>query len=118
LGLSRAELSITFVTDEEIKALNQQYRRKDAPTNVLSFCMREGKGREIHPELLGDIVISLETAAREAKECRFTLEKMVDFYLIHGLLHLLGYHHDHPQHEEMMRKLWQILGHKPYWVKT
>ena len=74
--------------------------------------MREGEAGDIHPELLGDIVISLETAAREAEECGFTLEQMVDFYLIHGLLHLLGFHHDHPQHEDMMRKLWQTLGHE------
>lgn len=115
MGLSKAELSITFVNDEEIKTLNWQYRQKDAATNVLSFCMHEGEGKEVHPNLLGDIVISLETAEREAKECGFTYEEMIDFYLIHGLLHLLGHHHDHPQHEAMMRRLWQTLGHKPYW---
>jgi len=108
LGLSKAELSLLFVNDEEIKELNRKYRKKDKPTNVLSFPMGEGN-------ILGDIVISWETAQREAKECGFSLEEMIDFYLIHGLLHLLGYHHDHPDHEKMMHQLWKVLGHTPYW---
>ena len=118
LDLPEAEVSISFVGDEEIKELNRQYRKKDAPTNVLSFCMQEGEGKDINPHLLGDIVLSLETAQWEAEACDFSLEEMVDFYLIHGLLHLLGYHHDHPEHENMMRKLWQVLGHLPYWDET
>jgi len=115
LGLDNAEIGIRFTTDEEIRELNKRYRQKDAPTNVLSFCMQEGESFGLHPDLLGDIVISLDTATREAQECGFDLAEMIDFYLIHGLLHLLGYHHDHPKHEKMMRKLWEVLKHKPYW---
>ncbi|HEC49566.1 MAG TPA: rRNA maturation RNase YbeY, partial [Candidatus Desulfofervidus auxilii] len=108
LGLVNTELSIVLVNDEEMKRLNQQYRHKNVPTNVLSFGMHEGNLQGINPDLLGDIVISLETAQREAVECGFSLEEMIDFYLIHGLLNLLGCYSDNPEHERKMRQLWRV----------
>ena len=115
LDLANTELSIVLVNDEEMKRLNQQYRHKDVPTNVLSFSMHEGNTQGINPDLLGDIVISLETAQREAVECGFSLEEMIDFYLIHGLLNLLKCYSDDPEREKKMRQLWRVLKHQPYW---
>ena len=61
-----AELSVALVDDAEIHRLNKQYRHVDRPTDVLAFAMREGDGGVLHPDLLGDVVISLDTAARQA----------------------------------------------------
>jgi len=108
LGLSKSELSLVFVDDKKIKELNRKYRQIDKSTNVLSFPIGENN-------ILGDIVISWETAQREAQETGFSLEEIIDFYLIHGLLHLIGYHHDHPDREKITQRLWKILGHLPYW---
>jgi probable rRNA maturation factor len=115
LNLSKADLSIVFVDNKEIGELNQHYRHKDSSTNVLSFSMREGEGKEINPNLLGDIVISLETAKKEAAEAGFSLEEIIDFYIIHGLLNLLRHPTYNKEYEVKMRQLWQVLGHKPYW---
>jgi probable rRNA maturation factor len=94
LGLPNAELSLLLVNDVQIQALNRRYLRLDKPTNVLAFPMREGEFSVLHPNLLGDLVISVETARRQKK--RFGLEemKMVTLLMIHGILHLLGYEHE------------------------
>jgi probable rRNA maturation factor len=97
LGLDRAELSILLTGDDEIRALNRAYRAKDESTDVLSFAMREGEvgvPREgPHMEILGDVVISVPTAARQAKKRRRTIQAEVRMLLGHGLLHLLGFDH-------------------------
>lgn len=88
------ELSVTFVDDEGIKQLNMQYLHKDRTTNVLSFPMLEGEFSHINPHMLGDIVISVDTAQRDAVQSALTFEQEIDFLIIHGLLHLLGYNHE------------------------
>jgi len=94
LGLLDAELSLLFLNDLQIQALNQQYLRRDKPTNVLAFPMRKGEFSTLHPHLLGDIVISVETAKRQSH--RFGLDEtgMIILLMVHGVLHLIGYEHE------------------------
>ena len=88
------EISLLLVDDEQIRDINKIYLNRDCPTNVISFAMREGAFRNVHPEMLGDIVVSVETAARDALiECLDLMDEL-DFLLIHGLLHILGYDHE------------------------
>lgn len=93
LGREDAELSILLVTDRRIRALNRAWREKDAATDVLSFPLSEPAGAG---SLLGDVVISLDTAARRARAERRAVGAELDRYLAHGLLHLLGYDHERP----------------------
>lgn len=86
MGFKDCEVSILLTVDEEIKELNRQYRKINKPTDVLSFPMEDGY-------LLGDIVISMDTAEEQAKEFEVSLEEEASRLLIHGLLHLLGYDH-------------------------
>jgi probable rRNA maturation factor len=92
LELSDAELSVLLVGDPAIQVLNREHRGKDRPTDVLSFPLGETPG-EGAPRLLGDVVISLPTAARQAKSRKRALFPEARFLLAHGLLHLLGYDH-------------------------
>ena len=94
LGLLETELSLLFVNDLQIRALNQQYLHRDKPTNVLAFPMRKGESPILHPHLLGDIVISVETAKRQSY--RFGLDEtgMIILLMVHGVLHLVGYEHE------------------------
>ena len=94
LGCLKAELSLLLVNDAQIRRLNQRYRRINRPTDVLAFPMLEGDGPPIRSQLLGDVVISLETAKKWAKIEGHSLEREVALLLIHGILHLLGYHHE------------------------
>jgi probable rRNA maturation factor len=94
LGLPEAELSLLLVNDAKIQALNRRYLRLDKPTNVLAFPMREGEFSVLHPQLLGDLVISVETARRQKKRFGLDEMKMVTLLMIHGILHLLGYEHE------------------------
>lgn len=94
VGCTSVELSILFMDDEDIKELNRDYRKKDRPTDVLSFPMREGEFGDLNPDLLGDVVISLDTAKRQAEERGETLEEEINLLLIHGILHLLGFDHE------------------------
>ena len=88
------ELSILIVDDPEIAGLNKRYLSRSGPTNVIAFPMREGPFQEINPNLLGDVVISVETAAREAEGNNMSVESRFDQLLIHGILHLLGFDHE------------------------
>jgi probable rRNA maturation factor len=97
LGLNRAELSIVLVSDAQIKRLNKLYRNKDKPTDVLSFPIREKVEDWL---ILGDIVISVDTAKRQAKELGYSLEEELKRLLVHGLVHLLGYDHELGGEEE------------------
>jgi probable rRNA maturation factor len=90
----RAELAVSLVSDAEIHELNRNYRGKDRPTDVLAFAMREGAAVPDHANLLGDVVISLDTAARQARQRRRTLAEEIRILLVHGVLHLLGYDHE------------------------
>ena len=93
-GCPDALLSILIVDDAGIQIVNRDYLGKDWPTNVISFAMQEGEGSGVQPDLLGDVVISAETAARDAGEARTTFESELYFLLLHGILHLLGYDHE------------------------
>ena len=94
LGSPEAELSIVLVDDTEITVLNRQYLHREGATNVIAFPMREGAYADISPELLGDVVISVETAAREGKAADLTTETRLEDLLVHGILHLFGYDHE------------------------
>lgn len=91
-GAAHAELSVEFVGDRRIHGLNRAYRHRDCSTDVLAFSMREAQGPAT--PLLGDVVISLDTAARQAKDGRWSLDEEVVRLLTHGVLHLLGYDHE------------------------
>jgi probable rRNA maturation factor len=93
LGLTRAELSVMVCDDATIHGLNRAHRKKDRPTDVLAFALREGKVMPGAEDLLGDVVISLDTARRQAREHGRSLWAEVTMLLAHGLLHLVGYDH-------------------------
>jgi probable rRNA maturation factor len=86
-----AELSILIVDDQQIAKLNRQFLNRKGPTNVIAFPMQAGQFSEIAPNLLGDVVISVETAQHEAQNAGLRLEDRFNQLLIHGILHLLGY---------------------------
>jgi probable rRNA maturation factor len=94
LGSERAELSILLVDDAAIAELNQRYRGRSRPTDVLAFSLLEGAHADRRGALLGDVVIGIETAARQARARRRTLDDEVARLLVHGALHLLGYDHE------------------------
>lgn len=94
LGCLKAELSLLFVNDAQIRRLNKRYRKINRPTDVLAFPMLEGDGFPLRSQLLGDVVISLETAKRQAKLVGHSLEQEIRTLLIHGILHLMGYDHE------------------------
>lgn len=101
--LAESELSVVLCDDPFIHALNLRWRGVDAPTDVLSFAMGEGEIAALHPEVLGDVVISLDTAARQAVEHGHPPAREVRVLLVHGFLHLLGYDHLEPDDAEEMR---------------
>lgn len=100
----RAELTVVLVDDVAIHALNKRYRKKDAPTDVLAFAMREGMRAPGDEHGIGDVVISLETAARQARRRRKAVDAEVRTLLIHGILHLLGYDHERSETEAKRMK--------------
>ncbi len=100
LGSPDAELSVVVVSDEEIRIINRDYLQRDRPTNVISFAMQEGEGGGVNPDLLGDVVISADTAARDAAEAGLPFESELYFLLLHGILHLCGYDHERGTEEE------------------
>jgi len=110
LKLSHAELSLLLVSDREMHRLNHVWRGKDRPTDVLAFAQAEGPGGA--PDgLLGDVVISVDTARRQAADCGHPLPHEGARLLVHGLLHLLGYDHERSAAEarRMERKERRLL---------
>ncbi len=113
LDLARAELSIALVDDEAIAELNEQYRGRTGPTDVLSFSLLEGVHADHRGGMLGDVIVSLETAAVQARRGRRSLDDEVLRLLIHGTLHLVG--HDHEEDDEARRmraeerRVWRAL---------
>ncbi|AEG16158.1 metalloprotease ybeY [Desulfofundulus kuznetsovii DSM 6115] len=105
-GPQHAEVSLVFVDDEYIHRLNREYRGVDRPTDVLSFAMQEGEPMPEAGEetLLGDVVISLETARRQSEEYGHSFEREVAFLVAHGVLHLLGYDHQTEEEGREMRE--------------
>ena len=98
----RVIVDLLIVDDKEIQELNNSYLSRNNPTNVLSFAMTEGEFGNINPQILGDIVISVETASREALISHIDLMDELEFLVIHGLLHLLGYNHENTSVEKAM----------------
>ena len=97
VGEGSSELGIMFVGDQRMRGLNRRYRGKDRTTDVLAFAMRE----TIHSsaDLLGDVVIAVPTAARQAKQGRRSLDEELTVLLVHGILHLCGYDHERSEKE-------------------
>lgn len=107
LNLPNAVLGITFVTDRFMAGLNSRYRGKKNPTDVLSFSVNSS-------ELLGDIVISVDTLRRQAYAMRRLLRDETMILIIHGLLHLLGYDHVVPKDERVMQKMERFLWERSH----
>lgn len=119
-GARHAELSLVLVGDRRMRRLNRHYRGISRPTDVLAFPMQEGPGPAC--SLLGDVVIALPTAARQAAFAGHSLDQEVVLLLIHGVLHLVGYDHERSPHEarRMRRKeqaILRSLGRIPRLVK-
>lgn len=98
------EVSIVLMDDLEIQRLNAIYRKVDAPTDVLAFAMREGEDSDLNVEILGDIVISIPTAERQANEFGHCVEAELSLLVAHGVLHLLGYDHAERDEAEIMQE--------------
>lgn len=118
LGCPEAELSVVLVGDRRIAALNRQYLGRRGPTNVISFPMLEGHFGALRPDLLGDVVISVATAAREAQHAGIDLQCRLTELLLHGALHLVGYDHESGdaaaarrmarKHQAVLRRIVQV----------
>ena len=94
LGYEGYELTVVLVGDREITRLNRQYFRRNRPTNVISFPLMDDSPISLRSRILGDVVISAETAQRDAGEAGEKAEEEILFLMIHGLLHLAGYDHE------------------------
>ena len=101
IGETSAELGILFVGDQRMRGLNRRYRGKDCTTDVLAFAMREAPYSSAR--LLGDVVIAVPTAARQAKRGQRSLDEELTVLLVHGVLHLCGY--DHERSEKDARRM-------------
>jgi probable rRNA maturation factor len=106
-GAPRGSATVALVTDRRMRALNRDFRGFDKPTDVLSFRRRRSGGSTGY---LGDIVISVETAERQARRLRSTLPRELKILTLHGFLHLLGY--DHEIDDGEMRRLEYRLRRK------
>jgi len=111
LDCPEGELSILIVDDSQIQVFNKKYFGKDRPTNVISFSMQDGDFSNINPHILGDVVISVETAEKEARETGITMSERFNYLLIHGILHIFGYDHEKSEDEEfeMIKKNEELM---------
>jgi len=113
-----SELSVAFVGDRTIRRFNRDYLGRDKPTNVISFPMQEGAFPELNPRILGDVLISADTAARESEEGGVDFEIRLSLLLLHGILHLTGYDHERSGETEARRmevkekELFALLQHE------
>lgn len=120
LGFPDNELSVAIVGDRGIRILNREYLGRDKPTNVISFAMQEGAFGEVNPQLLGDVVISADTCAREAEEGGIPFAARLLFLLLHGILHLTGYDHERSgeaearRMEEKEREIYSLLENEGF----
>lgn len=103
LGCPEREVSLLFVDNEAISEINRQYLNRPGPTNVISFSQTEGNFGHINPLLLGDIVISAQRAVSDAQAGNLDVNDEIDFLVIHGLLHLLGYNHEGSDEREAVQ---------------
>ncbi len=109
LNCESDELSIVLTNDSQIKKLNQIYRHKDKPTDVLAFAQNEGEYGDVAGNVLGDVIVSVPTAARQAREKGHALLFEVTYLLAHGLLHLLGWDHETAAKDRKMRAKTDVL---------
>lgn len=107
LGHEESELSVAFVDDERMQELNRDWRGKDRPTDVLSFSQLEGEdlasAEDGEPLLLGDVIVSVDTLERQARDGGWTDEEELVRLLLHGVLHLLGHDHEEQDDAKAMR---------------
>jgi len=94
LGYPDHELSLLIVDDPQIETINREYRQHESPTNVISFAMQEGEFSQVSPFLLGDVIISADTAEKEAILSGISFRQRLIELLIHGMLHLAGFDHE------------------------
>jgi len=118
-------VSLLLCDDPAIHALNREYRGVDRPTDVLAFSQEEGPAMplgwadEAIPHLLGDVIISVDTARRQAEEAGWSLQEEVEALLAHGLLHLLGYDHTRADERALMRARENLLmGERSVWARA
>jgi probable rRNA maturation factor len=104
LEMNEFELSIVLTGDDQIRKLNLSYRKIDRSTDVLAFSQREGELGDDASPLLGDVVVSVPTARRQARVRARSVVSEVTWLLAHGLLHLLGWDHDTPSRDRRMRR--------------
>lgn len=104
LGCGEKELSLVLVNDRQITEINRDYLGRDKPTNVISFAMTEGEFGDLASGLLGDVIISVETAFRHAAESGSRHLDEIQYLVIHGILHLIGYDHETGKDGLKMRK--------------
>ncbi len=97
------ELSILIIDDPQIAILNKEYLNRQGPTNVIAFPMRDGGFGDLNPHLLGDVVISVETARREGGDAGISTHARLSQLLVHGILHLFGY--DHEKDDDEARRM-------------
>ncbi|MDJ0869881.1 MAG: rRNA maturation RNase YbeY [Myxococcota bacterium] len=113
LGHARSELSLSLVDDDTMATLNASHRGRSGPTDVLSFSLLEGRHAEFRGALLGDVVVGVDTAWRQARRARRTLDDELARLAIHGVLHLLGHDHEEPEEARAMRaeerRLWRAV---------
>jgi probable rRNA maturation factor len=108
LGIGERELSLLFVDDEGVRQINRDYLRRDRPTNVIAFSLAEGDFGDVNPGMLGDVVVSVETAAREARAAGIAIEDAILYLVLHGVLHLAGYDHEGPKGTARARILFAV----------
>ena len=97
------ELSILIIDDPQIAILNKEYLNRQGPTNVIAFPMHDGGFGDLNPHLLGDVVISVETARREGGDAGISTHARLSQLLVHGILHLFGY--DHEKDDDEARRM-------------
>jgi rRNA maturation RNase YbeY len=122
VGAASEELGILFVGDRRMRGLNRRYRGNDCTTDVLAFSMRNARSphaSRLTPGLLGDVVIAVPTAIRQAKQGKRSLDEELTVLLVHGILHLCGYDHERSKNEarRMRRRERMILRLLPRWPK-
>jgi probable rRNA maturation factor len=111
LALSDRELSLTLINDRAMAHLNRETFGRRGPTNVIAFPLDDAPIPNGPPALLGEVVISLETTRRQAQEFGWPWQELLDFFLIHGILHLLGYDHEEPAAAARMdARAWELMS--------
>ena len=111
MGLSDRELSLTLINDRAMAQLNRETFGRRGPTNVIAFPLDDAPSPGGPPALLGEVVISLQTTRRQAQEFGWPWQELLDFFLIHGILHLLGYDHEDPAAAARMdARAWELMS--------